>query len=115
VSPMGATWVTEVRDGVIEEYQVTPGDLGLDPVQAEEIAGGEPAENAAMIEAVLSGAATAARTAVVMNAAAALLVGDAAASWEGAARLAETTIDSGRAREALERLREAASRVSTSG
>ncbi|MDH3205037.1 MAG: anthranilate phosphoribosyltransferase [Gemmatimonadota bacterium] len=110
VSPVGATRVVELRDGEILEYEVTPQQLGLEPADLAGLAGGEPGRNAEIIEAVLAGEPGAARTAVVVNAAAALLVGGVAADLEGAARLAETSIDEGRAAAALERLR-AATRV----
>lgn len=114
VSPIGPTRVAELRDGAIERYEIEPGDLGLEPVRAEELAGGEPGKNAAIVEAVLAGEEGAARSAVVANAAAAILAADLADSWSAAAELARRTIDEGRAREALERLRES-SRPAASG
>jgi len=105
VSPVGSTRVVELRDGEIFAYEVTPEQLGLEPAELAGLAGGEPQRNAAIVEAVLAGEPGAARTAVVVNAAAALLVGGAAADLEGAARLAETSIDEGGAAASLERLR----------
>jgi anthranilate phosphoribosyltransferase len=60
-----------------------------------------------VIESVLAGRSGAPRTAVVMNSAAALLAADAVETWEQAARMAEASIDSGKAADALERLRRA--------
>ncbi|MDH3272463.1 MAG: anthranilate phosphoribosyltransferase [Gemmatimonadota bacterium] len=113
VSPIGPTRVAELRDGRIERYEIEPGVLGLTPVDAERLAGGEPDENAAIIEAVLEGRDSAARSAVVANAAAGLLVADLADSWSSAADLARRTIDDGRAATALNALRDAT--ASTSG
>jgi anthranilate phosphoribosyltransferase len=107
VSPVGPTRVVELRDGELRAYEVTPEALGLEPADVDGLRGGDPARNAEIVEAVLAGEPGAPRTAVVMNAAAALLVGGAAEDWESAARLAESTIDSGGAASALERLRTA--------
>jgi anthranilate phosphoribosyltransferase len=110
VSPAGVTRVAELEEGVIREYEITPRDVGLEDVRIEALAGGDPERNAAMIEAVFAGEAGAARSAVIMNAAAALLAAGAADSWEGGARLAEGSIDEGKAADALERLRKATGR-----
>jgi anthranilate phosphoribosyltransferase len=117
VSPFGITRVAELKEGRIERYEISPAELGLEShslgalsggsLSGGSLAGGDPSENAALIERILVGQPGAARDAVVANAAAALLVGDAAASWSEAARLAEATLDRGGAGEALERLRTA--------
>lgn len=107
VSPAAPTRVVELRDGELREYEITPELLGVEPAPLEGLAGGGPARNAEIVEAILSGERGPARTAVVVNAAAALLVADAAEDWEDAARLAERTLDEGGAADALERLREA--------
>jgi anthranilate phosphoribosyltransferase len=107
LSPVGTTRVVELRDGDILEYEVSPEQLGLEPADLDGLAGGEPARNAEIIEHVFAGETGSARTAVVINAAAALLVGGAAEDLEGAARLAESSIDEGGAAAALNRLRKA--------
>lgn len=109
VSPAGVTRVSELADGEIVEYEISPSDVGLEDVRLEALAGGDPQRNAAMIEAILAGEHGPARSAVVMNAAAALIAADAAASWEQGARLAEASLDEGMAADALERLRRATS------
>ena len=104
ISPLGSTRVVELRNGELLDYELTLESVGLSPVKASEIAGGEPEENARIVKAVLSGEAGAHRTAVVLNAAAALLVSDRAPDWPSAVSLAGDTIDSGAAAAALERL-----------
>jgi len=111
VSPVGPTRVAELRGGDVQRYEIAPAELGLEPATAAQLAGGEPTENARIIERVLAGEAGGARTAVVANAAAALVVAGVVASWAEGARLAEATIDSGKGTEALERLREASARA----
>jgi anthranilate phosphoribosyltransferase len=110
VSPAGVTRVSELADGEILEYEITPADVGLEDVRVEALAGGDPERNAAMIESILTGEQGPARSAVVMNAAAALIAADAADCWERGARMAEASLDEGKAAEALERLRTASKR-----
>lgn len=107
VSPIGPTRVAELRNGEVSRYEITPGEMGIEAVSAEALAGGEPEENAAIVEDVLAGKEGAARSAVVANAAAALMVADRAASWSEASELARSTIDGGQAAAALQRLRDA--------
>lgn len=107
VSPLGTTRVAEVREGEVKEYTLDLTELGLTPVAAEALRGGEPAENAAIIERVLAGEAGPARTAVVLNAAAAILVAGLASDWADAIQHADRSIDEGRAKAALEALKEA--------
>ncbi len=104
VSPLGSTRVVELRNGALLDYEFDPESVGLSPVKASEIAGGEPEQNARIVKAVLNGETGAHRTAVVLNAAAALLVSDRAPDWSSAVSLAVDTIDSGAASAALERL-----------
>lgn len=110
VSPMGATRVSELADGKVREYEVTPESVGLERGGPGGLEGGEPADNARVIEGVLSGVEGSARTAVVLNAAAALLAAGLATDWNEGVRAAEASIDEGRARASLERLREATAR-----
>jgi anthranilate phosphoribosyltransferase len=107
VSPVGVTRVVELREGEIRDYEITPELLGVAAADLSGLAGGDPRHNAEIIEGVLAGEAGAARSAVVVNAAAALLVGGVSDDWEEAARLAEASIDDGRAAAALDRLRTA--------
>jgi anthranilate phosphoribosyltransferase len=107
VSPLGPTRVAELKGGVVERYVIDPAELGLDPADAEGLAGGEPADNAAVIEAVLAGEGGAARTAVLLNAAAALLAAGHVESWPTGVAAAATVIDDGRAASSLEALRAA--------
>lgn len=108
ISPEGATRVAELRNGEVREYTFTPVDLGLDEYPLSDIVGGEPEDNARLIEAVLSGRERAgARSAVLLNAGAAILVsGQVESLHEGVVRAAKS-IDSGAAAAALQRLRDA--------
>jgi anthranilate phosphoribosyltransferase len=117
ISPCGHTDVWEVRDGSIRQWGVEPGDYRLECDDLEQLAGGEPEDNARRIEGMLDGdGARAVRCAVLLNAAGALYVAGVAESFGRAVELAERSMRDGAARGALERLRRAAPRaVSTSG
>jgi anthranilate phosphoribosyltransferase len=98
------TRVIEVADGGTEEWFVEPGEYGLAEASLDAIPGGEPSENAAVVRSVLEGEAGAPRDVSVLNAGAAIFVaGGAADLGEGVVRAGEA-IDSGAAREVLERL-----------
>jgi anthranilate phosphoribosyltransferase len=94
----------EVKDGRTEEWFVTPEEFGIDRVEVERIAGGTPEENAATVTAVLDGADGPARDVVLLNAGAAILVGGGADDLESGMDHAREAVDSGAAREVLEKL-----------
>lgn len=111
VSPCGPTSVWELREGAVQRWSIEPADYGLDCADLEGLAGGEPAENAARLEALLAGeGGRATRCAVLLNAAAALYVSGNDWTMREAAERAQAALESGAAREALERLRQAAPR-----
>ena len=104
ISISGETQVAEVCGRAVRSYAVTPEEFGVARAPLEAIAGGDAAENAEMIRAVLAGERGARRDIVVANASAALVAAGRAADFrEGAQRAAEA-IDSGAARKALEAL-----------
>jgi anthranilate phosphoribosyltransferase len=108
VSPVGATRVLEVRDGQLHEWTIDPAVAGYSGVRESDLAGGDPAENAALIETVLRGGGPpAARAAIVLNAAAALYVAGRSDSYAGAVTLAREALHRGAGADALEALRRA--------
>ncbi len=98
------TRVIEVLEGGTEEWFVKPGDVGLSMAHLDEVAGHEPEENAAVSRRVLAGEPGPARDLVLLNAAAAIYVGDAATDLADGVHAAEQAIDSGAAAKVLERL-----------
>lgn len=105
IAPTGVTRVVDLRDGALRSFAVTAADFGLDEAPLETIRGGDPETNAQILLAVFSGERHPARTAVLMNASAALVAADAAASFEAGAVLAARVIDSGAALAKLAALR----------
>jgi anthranilate phosphoribosyltransferase len=108
LSPLKPTRGAELYEGEITERILSPDQFGLPAGTAEELAGGDPEENARTIVAVLSGEnRSAARSATVLNAAAAIYVGGRAGTLEEGVVRAGESIDSGAASDALERLKRA--------
>lgn len=108
LSPMGPTHIWEIRSGELREYTVKPSEFGFEAATDQELAGGSPEENAAIIQQVLSGKGNAgAEAAVVMNAGAAVYVsGKAESLSEGIAR-AGAGLQAGVGVLALEKLKRA--------
>ncbi len=98
ISPCTASDVAELReDGSVRTFSVNPEDAGLERVPPEAIVGGDVEDNARRFNALLAGERSGVRTAVLLNAAAALVVvGKAADLREGVLRSVES-IDSGAA------------------
>ena len=104
ISACAPTRVSELRDGLIRTYDITPERfLGRRAAPAE-VAGGDPAFNAALTRRILSGEPGGAREVVLLNAAAALMAAGRADTFESGLRLAAESIDSAAARGKLERL-----------
>ena len=110
MSIAGETHVVELRDGQITEFSVHPETAGLPVHPFAAVEGGTPAQNAAALRALLGGAPSAYRDAVLLNAAAALVIADKARDLPEGVELAAASIDSGAAKgkaEALARLSQA--------
>jgi anthranilate phosphoribosyltransferase len=105
ISTVGPTQVSELHGGQVRTFTLTPDILGLPESPPEAIAGGTPADNAAVTTAVLRGEEGPRRDIVLANAAAALVAADIAEDWRGGVELARRAIDSGAAYEKLEALR----------
>ena len=91
LSPAGPSVVVPVADGCVgEARRRSPQDAGLTAHPLSALAGGDSGHNAAALARLLGGEAGAYRDAVCLNAAAALVIADAAPTLsEGAARAAE--------------------------
>lgn len=100
ISISGPTKVCEVQNGEFFTYTIDPEQFGLTSYKKEDIAGGSPAENAKMVVDILSGEKGPKREAVLFNAGAALHIYHNISIEEGI-KMAEETIDSGKAMEQL--------------
>lgn len=92
------TYIAELKEGTIYEYQITPEVVGLKRASVKEIEGGSPKENAKIIIEILSGEQTGAPLdVVIMNAAAGLVVGGCVDNLIEGINVAREVIISGQA------------------
>jgi anthranilate phosphoribosyltransferase len=105
VSISSRSYVVEIRGDEIRQFVMTPEDFGISSASTETIVGGDAAENAKIIEAILRGERGPRRDVVLLNAAPAIVAGGAAKTWKEGIKLAADSIDSGTALKKLEELR----------
>lgn len=104
VSICGATQVAKLEDGKITGSEIHPEDAGLPVHPLRDILGGSPQENGRAFAALLEGAPSAYRDAVLLNAACALMVADHASDLRAGVEMARDSIDSGKAKAKLSAL-----------
>jgi anthranilate phosphoribosyltransferase len=97
VAPAKPDGATGSKKPDVHILRVVPEDFGLERAPLAAIAGGDPAENAALIRAIFSGEAGPRRDIVIANASAAIVAAGHAASFREGAELAAKSIDSGAA------------------
>ena len=104
ISSCAPTEICEFDKGTYTKYTIAPEDFGLVSGKKEDLVGGTPAENAAILRGILNGAAGTKRNAVLMNAGAGFYITKAVSTLaEGVAKAAEV-IDSGKALTTLDLL-----------
>jgi anthranilate phosphoribosyltransferase len=105
LSPAGPNLVCEVVDGTVHERTIDPVDLGIARCAPEELRGGSPEQNAAVIRAVFAGEERGAkRDAILLNAAGAIAAGGHADDLREGLDAARQAVDSGAAAERLDAL-----------
>ena len=103
ISASSPTLICEFKDGEYQTYTITPEEFGMKTCEKDDLLGGTPAENAEITRAILKGEDKGPRrNAVLLNAGAALYIGDRTESFADGIRLAGELIDSGKALETLE-------------
>lgn len=101
----GGTTISEIKDGRVNTFTVTPEQFGFKRCGLDELQGGDGTVNAGITKNILSGKEKGAkRDIVLLNAGATLYVGGMADSIQAGIRLAQETIDSGKALKTLEAL-----------
>lgn len=108
LSTTGATHVAELHHGRVHRFTVTPEDVGLPRANPALLKGGEPAENAEALRAVLAGETGgpigAYRDIVALNAAAGLVVADKAGDLKQGVAMALDALDRGAGARVLDQL-----------
>jgi anthranilate phosphoribosyltransferase len=108
ISLSARTYAAHFKDGKDRKttlIELAPENFGLNRAPLESVRGGTASDNAKIILDILSGERSPKRDLVVMNSAAALLVGGAARDFQEGAERAIDSIDSGKALKTLSRLR----------
>lgn len=100
----GQSHVVALENGEIREFTLMPSDFGMEEITLAEIRGGDGEHNAAALRSVLEGARNAYRDISVANAAAALIVAGRAENISQGVELADRSLTSGAAMDALDRL-----------
>lgn len=110
ISMSAPTAVCEFKDGWFRSYTIAPEDFGFERCTKDDLKGGTPEENAKITREILGGAKGHKRSAVLMNAGAALYIGGKAETLKDGIALAAKIIDSGKALETLDKLIEVSNR-----
>lgn len=102
ISVGAPTTVCEFGDGKHRSYEISPEQFGLKRGKKADLVGGDPEENATITRAILDGTDQGPRrTAVLMNAGAALYISGKAQTLADGVKLAAKIIDSGEALKTL--------------
>jgi anthranilate phosphoribosyltransferase len=104
ITTTGETKIAELWKGAIRTYTIRCDTFGIAQAQIQDLAGGDPQENARIIHDILDGEPGAHRDIVLMNAGAAVYVGGVARDLHEGIRLAANSIDSGNASARLQAL-----------
>ncbi len=104
ITTTGETTVSEVRDGEVRTYTLEPERFGIRRVSVEDLAGGQPAENAALMHRVFGGETGPLADVTALNAGAAIYVAGLAPSLEEGCEAARAVLASGAAANKLEKL-----------
>ena len=111
ITTTGPTEILEVNAGTYLQYYVLPIEIGVAVARPDDLAGGDPATNAGLTRAVLSGETGPGRDIVCVNAAAALSAAGLADDIQDGLQRAAESIDSGKAAAVLDRWVEVSNRL----
>jgi anthranilate phosphoribosyltransferase len=98
----GTSSIFRLKDGEITHAEFTPSDFGVARARLEDLAGGDAAENASIIRAVLGGTTGPRRDIALVNAAAAIVASGLAEGFADGLEMAATSVEEGAARAVLE-------------
>lgn len=95
ITVTGKTYVNEIKDGEIIEYEIDPRDYGIEYAKPEDIKGGDGKENAEIARRIFEGEKGPKRDIVVLNSAAGIYIGGKADTYAEAVEIAKKMIDEG--------------------
>lgn len=100
----GITKIAALENGQVRLFEITPEEVGLARVEPKALKGGDAAENAVALRAVLDGEKNAYRDIVLLNSGAALVIAGKVNDIKQGIELAAQSIDSGAALTVLQKL-----------
>ena len=106
VTTTDKTFVSEVNNGTLRDYEISPEEFGLARAKAEDLAGGSIQENVKILQDILDGKKGKTRDIVLLNSGCAIYAADRAKTIAEGIKLAEKSIDSKEALRKLELLKE---------
>lgn len=104
ISVCAPTRVSELKDGQIRTYDLTPEQFFGEAAEPGELVGGDPEENAAITRKILEGEKGPRRNVVMLNASAALVAAGKSEDFKDGIQQAEGAVDSGAAAAKLDAL-----------
>lgn len=105
ISTMGITKILELKNDQITESQLNPEDFGIEPANIVQLKGGDAKTNAKIATNILNGKdKNQHRDIVVLNAAAAIIIANLVDDFDSAIKMANESIDNGKASQCLEKL-----------
>ena len=110
ITTTGKTKVASLEDGAVTTFEIHPNEAGIKLAKPEHLVGGEPEENANALLSIFNGERNSYRDIVVLNSAACLIIAGKAQNLTEGASISSDMIDSGKAMEKLEALKEITNR-----
>lgn len=104
LSTIDKTQISELKNGRVETYQITPEQFGIEKTKVKNILGGDSKRNAEITLSVLDGIESHYTDIVLLNAGAAIYVSDECSSLSEGIELARNSIKNGHAKQKLEML-----------
>jgi len=104
ITTTSPTFISEVKNNIVTEHVISPEEFGIPQAQIENLRGSHPADNAAALRDLLNGKPSAYRDIVVLNSGAALMIAGKVKDIKSGIELAAQSLDSGKAKTALEKL-----------
>jgi anthranilate phosphoribosyltransferase len=110
---LATTKILELKDGQITNKELNPQDFGINPANIEDLKVGDAQTSAKVLRDILSGKENGPRKdIVILNAAAAIIIGGLADDFASAIKVAEASVSDGKALTSLEKLIEVSNSVS---
>jgi anthranilate phosphoribosyltransferase len=110
ITTTAKTFICEVYEGKLNNYEINPEDFGFKRARPKDLLGGAVSDNAKILTDILKGKDGPRRDIVILNAAAAIYVADKTRTIKEGINLVSESIDSGRAWEKLQLLKECSQR-----